>query len=130
MMNTNMMCWCTTDKGKHGLQRVQSVLVGDDLYYLECGCIYRISENVFKRLRTHVRKCSECGKDIEENEKVLMDDEDEVWCMNCSMGKKGIMKKYYYDIFPRFETRYEVDWQLMNDKEKLKRDNKNKEDEK
>ena len=121
-MGTEMKCWCTTDKGGHGLQNVQSVLVPENLYYLECGCIYEFNEkeNVFKLLRPYVQKCVICGKNID-GETVLINNT-EAWCMKCAVGKSGTMHEYNHNLMPPFSTVYEKRWKDTNDEEKRKRD--------
>ena len=121
-MGTEMKCWCTTDTGKHGLQNVQSVLVPENLYYLECGCIYKFNEkeSEFTLLRPYVQVCKTCGKDVD-CETVLIDGSD-VWCMKCALGKTGTMCEYEHVLIPRFVTDFERRWKEVNDETKRKRD--------
>jgi len=121
-MNTNIMCRCTTDGGKHGLQNVQSVLIPEGLYYLECGCIYKYIEekDIFKLLRPYHQKCATCGNPI--GQEMVLTIGAEVWCMECAPGKKGILKEYRHDLVPVFITGYEVRWKKINDTKKHERD--------
>ncbi len=50
----------------HGLQTVQSILMPQGYYYLECGCIYhhKPKYNRFELLRPYGMSCSECNKEI------------------------------------------------------------------
>lgn len=121
-METNIMCWCTTNKGNHGFQNVQSILVPENLYYLECGCIYEIdgTNNIFKRLRPHSQRCAKCGV-VVDGKKVLTNGK-ETWCIECSEGKAGHVENYRHKFVPVFITGYENKWKDMNDEVKRRRD--------
>jgi len=117
-----MMCWCSANKGKHGLQKVQSVLVPENLYYLECGCIYKydIKKDMFELIRYHTQRCAKCGVDVDEK-KVLRNGK-ETWCENCCEGKVGVVEIYRHKFVPFFITGYENKWKEMNDEVKRRRD--------
>ena len=122
-MGTEIMCWCTTNKGKHGFQKVQSILVPENLYYLECGCIYKIDEkeNIFECIRPHTQRCAKCGKDVDNC--IVLKNGRETWCVGCADGKTGTFGEYRHKFVPIFVTGYEVQWKDMNDEVKRKRDN-------
>lgn len=121
-METNIMCWCSANKGKHGLQKVQSVLMPKNYYYLECGCIYQYFHDTkeFKLIRHHTQRCNNCRKNVDRV--MVIQSEKEIWCTGCAKSRSGTFKEYRHNNIPEFFNGYEVQWKDMNDNEKLERD--------
>ena len=121
-METNIMCWCRANKGKHGLQKVQSILMPENIYYLECGCIYRYypDNKEFKLMRHHTQRCTKCGKNVDWH--MVIRSKEGIWCTDCAEDKTGTFEEYHHTQSPKSFRGYEVQWKDMNDDEKRERD--------
>ncbi len=121
-METEIKAWCTANKGEHRLQTVQSILMPQRYYYLECGCIYYLDleTNEFKLLRAHKKICRGCGRELDDE--MVLFSQTETYCIKCSKGHTGIVDRYIHSQIPKHQNGYVNNWKNDNDEKKRERD--------
>ena len=127
-MTTKIMHPCIANpgpEGDHGLQTIQSILLTENLYYFECGCIYSFDSKTEKMtlLKANTQFCSLCERDVDGLK--VMRNNTGTWCLDCADGIPGMLETYDHSKEPKIFTGYVKRCREINDEIKRNRDKEN-----